>query len=59
LKSDGRTTVFPGVNASNNRQLSNLFNTLGYAAGTELDDFGAEGSSRIAEGPLSELWEPS
>ncbi|MEZ4320623.1 MAG: DUF1552 domain-containing protein [Myxococcota bacterium] len=52
---DGRSTVFPGVRQSTNRQLSNLFNTLGYAAGLTLDDFGAEGSSRIAPGPLSEL----
>ena len=56
LKNDGRTTVFPGVSNSNNRQLSNLFNTLGYAAGMTLDDFGTEGPSRIAPGPLSELW---
>lgn len=56
---DGRSTVFPGVNSAENRQLSNFFNTLGYAAGQELDDFGDEGSGRIALGPLSELWEPT
>ncbi|MCA9573462.1 MAG: DUF1552 domain-containing protein, partial [Myxococcales bacterium] len=53
---DGRTTVFPGVRTATNRQLSNFYNTLGYAAGLALDDFGSEGSSRIAPGPLSELW---
>lgn len=53
---DGRTTVFPGVRNANNRQVSNLFNTLAYAAGTELDDFGSEGAGRIAPGPLAELW---
>jgi hypothetical protein len=52
---DGRTTVFPGVLNSENRQLSNLFNTLGHAGGMSLDDFGAEASTRIAYGPLSEL----
>ena len=59
LKNDGRTTVFPGITLSQNRQLSNFYNTLSYAAGTELDDFGTEGASRIVPGPLNELWEPS
>jgi len=58
FRNDGRTTVFPGVSNGNNRQLSNLFNTLGYAAGLELRDFGSEGPMRIAQGPLSELWTP-
>lgn len=52
---DGRTTVFPGVRDANNRQLSSFFNTLGYAAGLTLDDFGSEGTTRRAFGPLSEL----
>ena len=52
---DGRTTVFPGVRNSANRQLSNFFNTLGHAGGLDLNTFGAEGASRIAYGPLSEL----
>ena len=56
LNNDGRTTVFPGVNNSQNRQLSNFYNTLSYAAGTALDTFGTEGASRITPGPLSELW---
>lgn len=56
LRTDGRTIVYPGANdGTNNRQLSNLFNTLGYAAGEVLDDFGEEGNTRIATGPLSEL----
>ena len=37
LHNDGRTTVFPGVKHANNRQLSNFYNTLGYAAGMQLD----------------------
>lgn len=53
---DGRTTIFPGVRNANNRQLSNFFNTLGYSAGMDLDDFGSEGPTRIMPGPLSELW---
>ncbi|MFK7928857.1 MAG: DUF1552 domain-containing protein [Myxococcota bacterium] len=56
LHTDGRSTVFPGVGRSSNRQVSNLFNTLGYGAGVALDRFGAEGALRIAPGPLSELW---
>lgn len=57
LRTDGRTIVYPGAgDPTNNRQLSNLFNTLGYAAGEVLDDFGEEGNTRIAEGPLSELY---
>jgi hypothetical protein len=39
--------------------VSNLFNTLGHAAGVPLDDFGAEGLTRVAEGPLSELYTAS
>ena len=56
VATDGRSLAYPGVNNSENRQLSNFFNTLGYAAGTELDHFGTEGSTRIASGPLSQLW---
>lgn len=52
---DGRTTIFPGVREATNRQLSNFYNTLGHAAGLALDDFGSEGTTRIAFGPLSEL----
>jgi hypothetical protein len=52
---DGRTTVFPGVRESTNRQLSNFWNTIGHAAGQSLNDFGTEGTTRIAYGPLSEL----
>lgn len=55
LLNDGRTTVFPGVRSAGHRQLSNLFNTLGHAAGMGLDDFGGEGASRLVTGPLSEL----
>lgn len=52
---DGRTTVFPGVRMANNRKMSNLYNTLGHAAGLTLDEFGTEGATRIAPGPLSEI----
>lgn len=56
LKTDGRTVVFPGEGAMNNRQFSNLFNTLGHAFGdVSMNTFGAEGTARIAMGPLSEL----
>ena len=55
LQTNGRTLVYPGMSSDGHRQLSNLWNTLGYVAGEELDDFGAEGPSRRALGPLAEL----
>jgi hypothetical protein len=56
LKTDGRTVAFPGDGRANNRQMSNLFNTLGHALGdTALNAFGSEGPTRIAMGPLTEL----
>jgi hypothetical protein len=56
LRTGGRTLVYPGERAgSSHRQLSNLWNTMGYLAGEELDRFGHEGPIRVAEGPLSEL----
>ncbi len=58
FQTDGRSVVFPAFGEDNNRQVSNVCNTLGYAACEELDAFGLEGSSRIAQGPLSEIWAP-
>lgn len=56
VRTGGRSLVYPGESAgTSHRQLSNLWNTLGYAAGVELDAFGHEGPIRVAEGPLSEL----
>jgi hypothetical protein len=57
FKTDGRTVIYPKFDNPNNRQVSNLFNTLGFAAGQELTDFGNEGAKRIAEGELTEIWE--
>lgn len=56
FKTDGRALVYPANGESNNRQVSNMFNTLGHCAGVDLNDFGAETTNRIAQGPLSELW---
>lgn len=57
LKTDGRTLVFPRDGASGNRQMSNVFNSLGHAFGDSMfDTFGLEGMSRIAPGPLSEIY---
>lgn len=56
FETDGRTVVFPRRGNDNNRQVSNLFNTLGHSAGEDLNAFGGEGVKRIAEGPLSEIW---
>lgn len=56
LKTDGRTVVYPSLNRAGNRQVSNLFNTLGHASGdTTMNAFGHE-TNRVAEGPLSELF---
>jgi len=57
LVTGGRTIVYPGVDTGGegHRQVSNLWNTLGHLAGEQLDTFGAEGPSRVAPGPLSEL----
>lgn len=42
---------------ANNRQVSNLFNSLGHAFGDPaFDHFGLEFSTRIAPSPLSELY---
>ncbi|MEW5854709.1 MAG: DUF1552 domain-containing protein [Myxococcota bacterium] len=55
LSSGGRTLLYPGVDHSGNRQVSNLWNTLGFCAGEELTHFGREGAARITPGPLSDL----
>lgn len=56
LKPGGRTVIYPGVENANNRQVSNLWNTLGHVASTKLDTFGGEaGTLRRAPGPLEEL----
>ena len=51
----GRTIVYPGMQSPGHRQLSNLWNTFGHFAGDDLNTFGSEGPTRIAEGPLTEL----
>jgi hypothetical protein len=57
LKTDGRTVVFPRDGRTGNRQMSNLFNSLGHALGdASMDEFGLEGPTRIARGPLSEVF---
>jgi hypothetical protein len=57
LNTGGRTIVYPGVDTggSGQRQVSNLWNTLGHLAGDPLDTFGKEGPYRVAPGPLAEL----
>ena len=55
LAMGGRTIVYPGLDSDGHRQVSNLWNTLGYLAGVDLDEFGAEGPARRAPGPLPEL----
>lgn len=56
LRRGGRTVIYPGIGSPGHRQVSNLWNTLGYAAGHALDDFGGEeGDLRSAFGPLDEM----
>ena len=60
LRTGGRSLVYPGLDqlGAGHRQVSNVWNTLGYLAGAELDAFGGESQrsgTRSAEGPLSEL----
>ena len=56
MQTGGRTIVYPNGDSAGHRQVSNFFNTLGYCAGVQLNDFGQEGAKRIAEGPLVELY---
>lgn len=59
MKTDGRTVLYPSIRQSDtrNRQVSNFFNSLGHALGDpDFNSFGLEGSSRIAAGPLSEIY---
>lgn len=56
LETKGRALIYPSYkDTTNNRQMSNVFNTLGHVAGLDLNTFGQEGSTRVAEGPLSAL----
>lgn len=67
LKTGGRTIVYPGVDTggTGHRQVSNLWATLGQLAGAttmqigntkvDFNQFGSEGPTRIAPGPLTEL----
>ena len=56
INGGGRTIVYPRIGQQQHRQVSNVWNTMGYAAGSSLDDFGNEsGDLRSAFGPLPEL----
>lgn len=52
----GETIIYPGLNEAGHRQVSNLWNTLSHLAGASRDDFGHEGRTRRALGPLSHLF---
>ncbi len=57
FKTDGRSVTYPKAGHANNRQISNVFNSMLHGAGEPTDDFGhANPDSRIAEGPLAEIW---
>ena len=62
LLTGGRTLIYPDLSSggANHRQLSNLWQTLGGPiVSREFDQFGAEGASRIAAGPLPDLFDPT
>jgi len=57
FKTDGRSVTYPASGHRNNRQTSNLFNSLLHGAGLPTDDFGhGTPETRVAPGPLAELW---
>lgn len=57
FKTDGRSVVYPKAGHPNNRQTSNMFNSVLHAVGQPTDDFGhGNPETRIAEGPLAEVW---
>jgi hypothetical protein len=57
FKTDGRSVTYPKAGHENNRQTSNVFNSMLHGAGLPTDDFGhGNPATRIAEGPLAELW---
>lgn len=57
FKTDGRSVTYPGIKAAENRQTSNMFNSVLHGAGLPTDDFGHnDPTTRIAGGPLAELW---
>jgi hypothetical protein len=57
FKTDGRSVSYPKSGHANNRQTSNLFNSLLHGAGLPTDDFGHSiPETRVAGGPLAELW---
>ena len=54
---DGRSVTYPKAGHANNRQISNLFNSMLHAGGVVEDEFGHKNpDSRVAPGPLTELW---
>lgn len=55
LSPGGRTLAYPHWDHAANRRMANLFNTLGYAAGAPMDNFGGEPDQEFFSGPLSEL----
>lgn len=55
LQTGGRSLLYPTLGKERNARVSNLFNTLGYAAGHPLDDFGGEPDRVERGGPLSAL----
>lgn len=57
FKTDGRSVAYPRSGHPNNRQTSNMFNSLLHGVGAPTDDFGHnDPKTRIAPGPLKEIW---
>lgn len=57
FKTDGRSVTYPRAGHENNRQTSNLFNSILHGVGLPTDDFGhGNPTTQVAPGPLAELW---
>jgi len=56
LKTGGRTLIYPRRGQDGHRQVSNVFNTLGFTAGENLTHFGNEGAKREKPGPLEAIY---
>lgn len=57
FRTDGRSVTYPRHDHANNRQTSNMLNSLLHGAGLPTDEFGhSNPATRIAEGPLAEVW---
>ena len=55
LRTEGRTIVSPKFGRAGNVRLSQVYNTLGHAAGFDLNDWGGEPDKERYSGPVDAL----